>query len=726
MTPSGDAIISFASALPLALLGGFFMIQKPRRRSQLFFGAFMILWGFQIGLGNLGRILLDAPTHRFALLLGHAFFPPAMLCLVHFAATLRPSRWGWTATTAAGIVAAAGSLTLALSPALVVESVTLQNGQLHTVYGPLAFPLLQGPFFAGFYVALLALYFEYRAAPVGTPRHRVRGVLLALAIFASYQAVRSAVAFYEPQDGVAVFASGSVQSASSIGQAAFFSVAAILLAGIVVHLFLRPPPPEGRDSPLIFAFLFPGAVAVLERGLASLNVTFETLGFWRLLSAGVLVYTLANYQLFDVNLKLRRVAGPAVAGILVFLGIPIVLTFALGEFGFVSILLTIIPQVVGIAGVVLFKDRVAGAIVSAPTGPPDEVRQRRLAIYRVALEEVLGRGASPDDPELRELRVRHGITDDEHNLLVWTLTPESRASIKEATVFEVGATALDRYRLDRLLGQGTLGATFLATDQRTKALVALKTVPTDALQGAAAKLLLREARLAASIDHPNVIRILDVADLEHHAIVVMEYADNGNLDRHLGRGRLPLSDAVRFLRELLLALEAVHRKGIVHRNLKPKNILVEADGSVRLADFGAAQGARASAPDAASDSLLDLLYQSPEQVRGNAATPRSDLYVAAVLFHQALTRRHCARIAGRDDRQIRSAVANDPPELHVGDQPAWVHAFLTRALEKDPGARFSDAKEMRQALESAAGIDRTKGPSPEPTSRSSGLGTPAQ
>jgi hypothetical protein len=709
MAPPADAVLAFISAFPLIILGAVLLLLRPRRASQLFFGGFAVLLGARIALFNIGRVLVDPDVHYTFTMLGQTLTGPLVLFLVHFVVTLRRPRWGWFASGTAALFAIAATVVLLMRPDLVVQEVRLDNEELSLVRGPLSFPLFVAPYFAATFLAVLVLYLEYRRVPPGTPRHRVRGVLLALAVFASYSAVRYAVAFYASRDGIAAFSSSTVETADTLSQLAqptFFLLGALLMAGILVHLSLRPPPPQGHDTPLIFAFAFPAAVAVAEHLFGLYRITLETVGFWRLLSVGILTYTLAQYQLFDLDLKLKRLAGPAVAGVLLLFGVPIALSLALGEFGTRAMIFTIVPQIVGIAGVAVFHDRIEKALFPGVRNTPDYVHQRKFEIYRVALEEALARGAAPDDEELRELRLRHGISDEEHQVLTWTLSPRLReAADAGAEAFEVGQTVLDRYRLDRLLGHGTHGRTFLASDARTRTQVALKTVSTSALDGAAARLLLREARLAASLHHPNVIQILDVAEVPGRVVVVMEYADNGNLEAYLARrGRFPLPEAVRFLRELLEALEVVHRKGIVHRNLKPKNILVEADGSVRLADFGAAHGRGRAAEDAASQTLLDLLYQSPEQVGGQAATARSDLYVAAVLFHQVLTRRHVLPLAGRSDPQIRDALLHAPLELHVGDQPPWVRSLLLVALDRNPERRFHSAADMRKALEQAAGL----------------------
>jgi hypothetical protein len=711
MAPPGDAVLAFASGVPLLVLGIFLASIHPRRGMQRFFAAFVILWGLQILLANLGRLFVDPAIHRTSLLFSYALLPPMCLFLVQFAMDVEKRRYDWIASLAAGLLAAGALLVLIIDPRLVIHDVVLRDGGLHTAWGALTFPLFQAPLFAAFLLAVLVLYVEYRKAKPGTPRHRVRGILLALALYVSYLAARNGIALLASVNELAAFASGSVRVENGIGpgvQAGIYGLGALLLIGMVAHMLARPLHPEGRDPVLLIAFVFPAGTAIFEQFVNSnYNVPLETLGFWRLVAVGVIVYTLANYQLFDMELKLKRFASPVVAFLLILLGIPIALGFAIGEVGFQAIAITVITQILGVAGVAVFHTRIEQALFPGVVDTPDYLHQRRLEIYRVALEDALARGVKPDDLELRELRLRNQISDEEHKLLVWITKPKERGGQRGAQAYEPGAVALERYRLDKVLGSGTYGRTFLATDLQVKTEVALKTVDLETFDGAAAKLLLREARLAASISHPFVINILDVAELPDRVVVVMEYADNGNLEKHLKKhGRLTLPEGVRFLRELLMALEAVHGRGIVHRNLKPKNILIEADNSVRLSDFGAATpAARQEDPaEAASRTLVNLLYQSPEQLGGEPATPQSDLFVAALLFHEAITGRLPYPLAGKNDYQIRETIRNTPPTWHLDDQPPWVEAFLARAMAREPSARFETAAIMRRDFEEAAGL----------------------
>ncbi|MBW3583756.1 MAG: serine/threonine protein kinase [Euryarchaeota archaeon] len=714
MAPPSDAVLSFGSGVPLVVLGAVLLAVRPRRAPQVFFGLFGILWGIQIMMANFGRLTLDPDRHAFFLLLSGAFFLVATLFLVHFAALVRHGRRDWITTGIFGAFAVAGLVTMIVDPRKLVDHVVLEDGGLTTRYGELAVPFFQIPFHAALLYAVTVLYLAMRSARPGTSRHRLRGMLIAVNIFVSYQFTITTLRFLDFRSGIAAFATGAVETASTLSGAllvTFFLAGSLYFLTMAFHAVARPPPPEGRDSALIASFFAPGAVAVLEVVLAQYRIPMETLGFWRFLMVGVLVYTLANYQLFDLELKVKRFAAPGLAGILAIFGVPIAVGLALGDYGLEAMMLIVIPEVIGTAGVLVFHERVAEALFPGVKDEPDYHHQRRLELYKVALEEALARGRDAEDPEFKELRVRFGVSQEEHNLLVWVSGHGTKKGASDGHELKSGTVLLDRYRIDRILGRGTQRVTYLATDTKSRRSVAVKVVRTDVLDGAAARLLLRDARLGASIAHPNVLAIFDVAELDDTAVIVMDYADEGNLqDRLLKRGHMTLSAAVRFLGQLLAALEAIHERGIVHRNLKPKNVLLDNDGSVLLADFSAAHASDGrltgdATTDEAARALLDVLYLSPEQVASGVSTPKSDLYVAAVLFHQAYTNRFYLPIQGKDDSQIRDLILEREPELHLPhDTPDWVETFLRQALAKAPDERFEDAAAMRAELHEQAGL----------------------
>src|SRR5581483_4119414 len=247
------------------------------------------------------------------------------------------------------------------------------------------------------------------------------------------------------------------------------------------------------------------------------------------------------------------------------------------------------------------------------------------------------------------------------------------------------APATPRYRVEHKLGEGAQGEALLAHDTALDRPVVLKRVPPSQA---------REARLVGALDHPNVVGIHDVVEETGGATLVLEYVDGGDLRGLLARrGALEPREADRLLEGILAGLEAAHAKGIVHGDVKPENVLLTAAGEPRLADFGAA---RRAGPEATAAPAGTLLYMAPEQVRGEAPDPRSDLFAAALVHAEMLTGRPVRDARGLDDFSLRARIlaGDELPELGARAD------FLRRALSPDPAARFASAAQMRAALAS--------------------------
>ncbi|MBI4393733.1 MAG: serine/threonine protein kinase [Euryarchaeota archaeon] len=700
---SADAVLAFASGVPLVVLGAILLTIRPARRDQFFFGSFAVLWGVQVSSANLGRVLESAQVHSTSYLLSFAVMPAAFLFLTHFALRREKGLVALVVPVTAGIVALAGTVALLFDPPLVVAAVGERQGPPATTLGPLAFPLFIAPFYAVFFVALVAMYRRYRMSGAGSPRKRYRGLVLALALFTSYVTTRNLLVSIDPPETILV-----AGAPSPLPITVFFALGLLVVSGLLVHLLLRPPPPEERDIGLVAAFVVPGAVAAIESLLVPSAVAFDTAGLWRLATVGALVYTLARHQLFDLDLRLKRLAGPGIAGLAIGFGALGSLAYAASGAG---IDMAGPPILVGtlIAGTTwMSRDAVGNALFPGVKDEPDYIRQRKLEVYRASLERAIAETAPLDDGEVKRVRKSLGISESEHQVMVFMVRenlgtkapPEPQAPPR----VEPGAVLLDGYKVSRLLGEGAYGRAYLAYDQKLDREVVVKAVGTMSLGGKAASMLLREARLAGSLQHPNVIAIHDVAEGAYEAIIVMEYADGGNLYSLLKRrGRLSLAEATSLLDQILSGLEAAHAKAIVHRDVKPENILLMKDGTVKLGDFGVARESRPDATGITAGGVAGtLLYMSPEQVRGLAVDGRSDLYAAAVVFHQALTGRFYLRIAGKDDFQVRQLILEGEPVLSVKDHGEPVETFLRSALSKDPEDRFKDASEMRGAIRNAA------------------------
>jgi serine/threonine protein kinase len=234
-----------------------------------------------------------------------------------------------------------------------------------------------------------------------------------------------------------------------------------------------------------------------------------------------------------------------------------------------------------------------------------------------------------------------------------------------------------RFRVLRFLGRGGAGRAFLAHDDLLQRTVVLKEVLCDGPDEEAA--VLREARLAAGLQHPNVVTLHDVLRRPGSALIVSEHVAGGSLQERLKAGPLAPAAALRIAEGVLAGVAAIHARGIVHRDLTPGNVLLQPDDVPKIADFGIARARHGGTvhldgPDGVQGTLE---FMAPEQRRGEAATPVSDLYQAGLL--------------------LRLLFGDAPP-------PA-VAAVAARALRPSPAARWPDVGAMADALRAAAKAD---------------------
>ena len=265
----------------------------------------------------------------------------------------------------------------------------------------------------------------------------------------------------------------------------------------------------------------------------------------------------------------------------------------------------------------------------------------------------------------------------------------------------------DRYELAEELGAGGMALVVAAHDRTLDRRVAIKLIREELLGDATVRdRLLREARAAGRLHHPNTVTVHDVGEDDGRGFVVMELVTGTTLARHLADGPLAADRAALILAAVLAGLQVAHDHGLVHRDVKPSNILLPAAGGVKLADFGIARGlAEASSKLTATGTVLGTpSYLAPEVLGGTAAVPASDLYAVGVVLYEALS----GRVPFRAESPIAVALAHQhepPPPLadHAPAVPAALVAVVERALAKDPVDRFPDAATMRTALLDAVG-----------------------
>ena len=261
----------------------------------------------------------------------------------------------------------------------------------------------------------------------------------------------------------------------------------------------------------------------------------------------------------------------------------------------------------------------------------------------------------------------------------------------------------DRYRLDRRLGVGGMATVQLAFDTRLERNVAVKLLAEHLADDSSfVSRFRREALAAARLVHPNVVQVFDFGldEETHRNFIVMEYVDGHSCAELLReRGTLPPDEAVEILAQSCRGLDYAHRHRVVHRDVKPGNLMRSRDGMVKLADFGIAKAAEQSDITKVGSVLGTAAYLSPEQARGEPAGPASDMYALGVVAYQLLAGRLPYEAASLTDLARRQESAPPPrlDEVTSGVSPALA-AAVARALHRDPDRRYVDAAEMETAL----------------------------
>ncbi len=276
-------------------------------------------------------------------------------------------------------------------------------------------------------------------------------------------------------------------------------------------------------------------------------------------------------------------------------------------------------------------------------------------------------------------------------------------------------TLADRYRLEAKIGSGGMGTVWRATDVLLDRTVAVKLLHEGLGSDAAfAERFRREARSAASLAHPNVVAVYDTGEAVV-PFIVMEYVNGESLHQMLQRrGPLPVEDTARIARSVLAALAHAHARGLIHRDMKPANVLFDAaTGQAKVVDFGIAKGLEDTGGLTKTSGLIGTAaYLSPEQVSGQDATPASDLYAVGCMLYCCLAGE--PPFTGTTPIAIAMRHLRDPvPPLgpRRPDLPTDLEAVVAHALEKDPTRRFASAKGMDDAV-AATGL-HTK-PASEP------------
>ncbi|MBI2864445.1 MAG: Stk1 family PASTA domain-containing Ser/Thr kinase [Chloroflexi bacterium] len=263
----------------------------------------------------------------------------------------------------------------------------------------------------------------------------------------------------------------------------------------------------------------------------------------------------------------------------------------------------------------------------------------------------------------------------------------------------------NRYRLIELVGKGGMAKVYKAEDQLLGRFVAVK-ILRDRYASDKAFLgrFLQEARSAASLSHSNIVNVFDVGDENGRYYIVMEYVEGANLKEVIQKeGPLPASRVVNVAGQICAGLQAAHSRNIIHRDVKPQNVLVTAEGQVKIADFGIARALGETSFSQTDQVLGSIHYLSPEQAQGKPASPASDIYALGVSCYEMLTGR--LPFEGETEVGIAHLHIQEPPRPPRQLNPAippTLESIVLKALAKDPAERYPSAKEMGQAFQDYA------------------------
>jgi serine/threonine protein kinase len=272
---------------------------------------------------------------------------------------------------------------------------------------------------------------------------------------------------------------------------------------------------------------------------------------------------------------------------------------------------------------------------------------------------------------------------------------------------------LGPYEIRAKLGAGGMGEVYLAEDTRLKRQVAIKILaagPVADEQGR--RRLVREAQAAAALDHANICSIYDVSEQDGRTFIVMQHVQGDTLAARIHGNRPPLSEALDIACQVADGLAEAHARGIVHRDIKPQNIMITARGQVKILDFGLAKATADGAAESEVAETHSLLteagaiigtapYMSPEQVKGQALDARSDIFSFGAVLYELLSG-HRAFGAGNFAEMISAVLTSDPPPLaaHGVAAPPGIERVIGQCLQKNREQRYQTMREVRLELES--------------------------
>src|SRR5262245_44166105 len=371
-------------------------------------------------------------------------------------------------------------------------------------------------------------------------------------------------------------------------------------------------------------------------------------------------------------------------------------------------------------------------------GQIKEIYDRALDLCGDERESFLAEACGGDDDLRREVESLLAAHDDAGTFLQ---APAIEVVAREIVADEFTSTAaaklpatpqliereLANYKIISLLGRGGMGEVYLAEDKRLHRKVALKLLPAQFMNDAErVRRFEREAAAASAINHPNIVTIHEIGQIEQTHFLVTEFVAGETLRHRLTRGRMEAPAALEVGVQVAAALDAAHEAGIVHRDIKPENVMVRPDGLVKVLDFGLAKlterATAASEVDSQAETMGQLStesgavmgtvsYMSPEQARGEKVDARTDIFSLGVMLYEMVTGR--APFTGATSSEVIAAILRDEPAPLTDDAPQEMARIIGQALRKVRAERYQsvkdlliDLKDLKRELEIEARLQR--------------------
>jgi serine/threonine protein kinase/Tfp pilus assembly protein PilF len=302
--------------------------------------------------------------------------------------------------------------------------------------------------------------------------------------------------------------------------------------------------------------------------------------------------------------------------------------------------------------------------------------------------------ANPEDSKYCKECAAKLISEENSSALHTKTFQKPAKDLVEGTMFA------ERYRIIEELGRGGMGVVYKAEDSKLKRTVALKFLPADTTHIPEFKdRFAREAQAAAALDHPNICTVYEFDETDNKTYISMAYLGGQSLKKKIDAGPLDLDEALRIAVQVAEGLQAAHKKGVIHRDIKSSNIMLTEEGQAKILDFGLARIANTTLMTKAGTTMGTIAYMSPEQARGETVDKRTDIWSLGVVLYEMLSGRLPFK-GEHEQAVVYSILHEEPPSLtHLRPEvPASVEQVISRALEKEEDERYRDAGELLDDL----------------------------